>query len=265
KPLPSICLPETTVICQGNCVQLNGRAGSCKLTSANLTYSWAPTTGITGNPFSPFITACPTVTTVYTLTATNSVTLCSNSATTTVEVFPSTFTITGPTSVECGTVNTYSVTPVLPPPVTYVWQSTNPSATGTGTSANVSFSPYGGSISWEVSMPGCTSETTYSVGCGLPKGPEHNSGNTTTQFASNNVIVYPNPAGNTLNIQLELQVNQVLNMCIYNSLGEVVKCETLKDNLSAISINTLPAGIYFYRISDTTGSLIKADKLMIVH
>ena len=54
-------------------------------------------------------------------------------------------------------------------------------------------------------------------------------------------------------------------MCMYNNLGEQIKCETLTENISHISTSMLPAGIYFYRIVNTDGTLIKSDKIMIVH
>lgn len=77
--------------------------------------------------------------------------------------------------------------------------------------------------------------------------------------------VYPNPTSSLLNVEVQLQPNEVDNLCLYNSLGELIKCETLKSTLTTISTSDLPSGIYYYRIEQSNGSLIQADKVMVVH
>jgi hypothetical protein len=76
--------------------------------------------------------------------------------------------------------------------------------------------------------------------------------------------VYPNPASTLLNVEIQLQPNQTATICIYNSLGAEIKCENLTSTLTTINTSNLSAGIYYYRIMDNNGSLIKADKEIIV-
>jgi|GEM_PF-884927 hypothetical protein len=94
-----------------------------------------------------------------------------------------------------------------------------------------------------------------------------NVGKTTTLpvVVNRNAIVYPNPASTLLNVQVQLQQNEIANICLYNSVGEVVRCLALKSNITTLPIEDLSAGIYYYRITDVTGAPIKADKVMVIH
>jgi hypothetical protein len=78
------------------------------------------------------------------------------------------------------------------------------------------------------------------------------------------VMVYPNPASTLLSVQIQLQPGETVIICLYNNLGEEVKCEVLKTNLSTVSITNLAEGIYYYRVIDNNGNLIKSDKIMVI-
>ncbi|MEO6883144.1 MAG: choice-of-anchor tandem repeat GloVer-containing protein [Bacteroidia bacterium] len=80
-----------------------------------------------------------------------------------------------------------------------------------------------------------------------------------------NVKVYPNPATNLLNVAVDMQQIKSGSICLYNTTGQEVECEDLSGNITSISINKLSAGLYYYRILNSNGSLIKADKITIVH
>jgi uncharacterized repeat protein (TIGR03803 family) len=80
-----------------------------------------------------------------------------------------------------------------------------------------------------------------------------------------NAAVYPNPANSLLTVELDLQPNETGFICIYNSMGEQVRCETLKNNITTLPISDLSMGIYYYRITDLDDNLIKSDKVMIIH
>lgn len=61
--------------------------------------------------------------------------------------------------------------------------------------------------------------------------------------ADNNIKLYPNPAGDLLNIDMpDLQYNQVI---IRNILGEAVIQQLLSAHHTAVATTALPAGIYF--------------------
>ena len=89
---------------------------------------------------------------------------------------------------------------------------------------------------------------------------------TTTQAIPDlSAKVYPNPANSTLNVEVRLPSGKAYQICIYSSLGEKVICEQLEQNITSLPTNTLVPGIYYYRISDMNGLLIKSDKVMIIH
>ena len=68
-----------------------------------------------------------------------------------------------------------------------------------------------------------------------------------------------------LNVEVTLPQGIIYEMCMYNSLGEKVVCKQLEQNITSLPTNNLVQGIYYYRITNENGSLIKADKVMIVH
>ncbi|MEO6882594.1 MAG: T9SS type A sorting domain-containing protein [Bacteroidia bacterium] len=80
-----------------------------------------------------------------------------------------------------------------------------------------------------------------------------------------NVKVYPNPATNLLNVAVDMQQIKSGSICLYNTTGQRVECEDLSGNITSISTNKLSAGLYYYRITDSYGNLVKADKVVITH
>ena len=79
------------------------------------------------------------------------------------------------------------------------------------------------------------------------------------------VKVYPNPANNLLNVAIALPKGELgYTMCLYNSEGNRVMCETLSNDISTFSINQLSSGMYYYRIVDGSGNIVKADKVTII-
>ncbi len=87
--------------------------------------------------------------------------------------------------------------------------------------------------------------------------------NTTSGFGnglqdiSGMVSIYPNPAQNTLNIELgEVQRNEIT---IYSIQGKLVKTivSDLNNSLKTIDIADLPSGFYVVNISSPTGTVMK--------
>ena len=91
---------------------------------------------------------------------------------------------------------------------------------------------------------------------------ENKTSNSKNYISAN---VFPNPANSMLNIEVSLQPDETATICLYNSIGERVKCETLSTYLTTMSTSDLAAGIYYYRITDKDNNSIKADKIMITH
>ncbi len=89
------------------------------------------------------------------------------------------------------------------------------------------------------------------------------SGN--NSIGKHNVMVYPNPANTELYIELSLQKGQTANICVYNTLGQLILCNGLQNSLNILQIDKLSSGLYYYRIIDNNGDLLKADKQLIIH
>ena len=77
------------------------------------------------------------------------------------------------------------------------------------------------------------------------------------------IAIYPNPAKTnfTLNIKNNPLVN--LSMNIYNSIGALVKTETLTQNKQVVNIEDLPDGLYTVEL--ISQNWIKNQKLLIQH
>jgi len=77
--------------------------------------------------------------------------------------------------------------------------------------------------------------------------------------------VYPNPANTELNIEVALQPGETARMCLYNSLGQEVECKDLTKNLTALPTKVFAEGLYYYRITNNSGNVLKEGRQMIVH
>jgi OOP family OmpA-OmpF porin len=79
------------------------------------------------------------------------------------------------------------------------------------------------------------------------------------------VKTYPNPSSDGI-FTIVLKANSDrLKVAVYNILGEEVYSRySIPSTQFSIDISNQPSGIYFYRITDENGSILKADKLLIV-
>ena len=48
-------------------------------------------------------------------------------------------------------------------------------------------------------------------------------------------------------------------------MGQQIMYQNLVSDLTTLSISNLTSGIYYYRITDMHGNLIKADKVLVLH
>ena len=69
------------------------------------------------------------------------------------------------------------------------------------------------------------------------------------------VVIYPNPATNTLFIELGKTKNTT-TVNILNVTGEVVHTEILESNISQINIDDLKVGLYFVKIQNNNNTYI---------
>ncbi len=83
--------------------------------------------------------------------------------------------------------------------------------------------------------------------------------------ASFNLSVYPNPTNTILNIHITLREGEVIYFNLYNAMGQQIQRMQLKNNLTALLLNNYSTGLYYYRIIDSNGNVLKADKQMVIH
>jgi hypothetical protein len=112
-------------------------------------------------------------------------------------------------------------------------------------------------------------ENNYSLfnicGIGNPLRPERITSKQ-VNVDSTTAKVYPNPAKSEINVELTNTESQSIDyFYLYNAMGQQVQSKELNGNTATtVSVNTLAPGIYFYRITTSENTIIKADKLIII-
>ncbi len=79
--------------------------------------------------------------------------------------------------------------------------------------------------------------------------------------SSTDVKVYPNPSSGLFNVQISNSYNNQIE--VYNMLGERVYSAKQVSKNTSIDLSGKSSGVYFYRVSNETGSLISQGKLVI--
>lgn len=76
-------------------------------------------------------------------------------------------------------------------------------------------------------------------------------------IAAQNVSLYPNPAGNQLNISLQTSSKLKAQVNIIDVQGKVVMTVEMKNNLAQLDISNLKPGMYFAKISANDHQVVK--------
>lgn len=79
------------------------------------------------------------------------------------------------------------------------------------------------------------------------------------------VKIYPNPANTKLAIEVALENGQKAHLDLYDALGRHIEAIELKDGITTLPMANLAERLYYYRVLDENGKLLKADKEMIIH
>lgn len=218
-----------------------------------VSYSWLPVSGlntITGT----VVSASPANTTTYTVTGTDG--NCSASSMVTINVSGSapTISVSPVTTILCAT-SSVTLTASGPGGATYTWAP----STGLNTTSgkNVTASP--------------STLTTYTV-TGTKNGCFNTAQATVSPCATatdpdivsdeEGIILYPNPATNSLHIKMKNNNGQPINIVFYNSLGELIYKSSTQLNSIVIDLSGFPTGIYFIEVISTDGFTGKS-RLMI--
>jgi hypothetical protein len=76
------------------------------------------------------------------------------------------------------------------------------------------------------------------------------------------VLVYPNPAVNTVTVELENNQIKKPKYEIYNIKGQLVDKGRIKSNVQIIELSTLPEGIYMLNVHDRRGNKMATEKII---
>jgi hypothetical protein len=79
---------------------------------------------------------------------------------------------------------------------------------------------------------------------------------------SNHEKLYPNPSNGLFTIALQ-EITNHTQIEVYNAIGQNIYQCKLNPTTTEVNLKSHPSGIYFYRITDESGVLIKADKIII--
>ncbi|MEN8765268.1 MAG: CotH kinase family protein [Wenyingzhuangia sp.] len=85
----------------------------------------------------------------------------------------------------------------------------------------------------------------------------HTLSNQNTSIADKQILVYPNPTRGKLNIQIDNFDAESLEFTIFNPLGQVVRQYQWSSNEIQVDISNLSQGVYYYRIKNNKGLVVK--------
>lgn len=77
--------------------------------------------------------------------------------------------------------------------------------------------------------------------------------------ASNDIILYPNPANNELNVVYSANAD-VKNIAVYNIIGKVLTVYKVAGSSANLNIENIPSGIYFVRLYNSQGNVVVTRK-----
>jgi aminopeptidase N len=81
-----------------------------------------------------------------------------------------------------------------------------------------------------------------------------------------NSMIFPNPAENTVNLQIQLKKRASLQIIIINSAGQIFDIKKINlsagKNTESLDISNLAVGLYFIKIQDTEGQTLHTHQLI---
>ncbi len=88
--------------------------------------------------------------------------------------------------------------------------------------------------------------------------------NTTDDKKDKSIDVYPNPANNFI-IIYSYAANAARNIELHDATGKIVKKQKAVNLTTRVETNNLAAGVYILKVTDTTGKVIRIEKVLIQH
>ena len=115
-----------------------------------------------------------------------------------------------------------------------------------------SIGPYYITINVTGGAPGTSKNLTFIINrtpTGVPVVPN----------ASSDVLLYPNPAADELNIVYDASAD-VKNIAVYNIIGKVMAVYKVTGPSANLNLEAMPAGIYFVRLANSYGQVVATKK-----
>ncbi len=76
---------------------------------------------------------------------------------------------------------------------------------------------------------------------------------------SEEIVLYPNPAYSEVNVVYD-EASDIKNIAVYNIIGKVMTVYKVNGNSANLNIESIPSGIYFVRLYNSTGSVVVTRK-----
>ncbi len=86
-----------------------------------------------------------------------------------------------------------------------------------------------------------------------------NVGVNNTVAPASDILMYPNPAKEELNVVYE-GVPDIKNIAIYNIIGKVMAVYHVNESSANLNLESMPSGIYFVRLLNSTGNVVVTKK-----
>lgn len=90
----------------------------------------------------------------------------------------------------------------------------------------------------------------------------YNLQTTVNETELNEIKVYPNPADNYVYFEFSNLSGKVVTIEMYNSSGQLVDKQITNNNNFKYSVSTYPLGIYMYKITNVSGSIMGVGKII---
>lgn len=82
---------------------------------------------------------------------------------------------------------------------------------------------------------------------------------TTQSTANDDIVLYPNPAGDELNVLFGVY-NDIKSMVVYNVIGKAMNVYKVAGNSASIDLAGMPSGIYFVKLYGSMGNVVATRK-----
>ncbi len=201
------------------------------------------------------IVISPSITTVYTMVATNTITGCAATFSITGTVKTRTITITTTNTLLCaGQTATLLATASGAGGLYYVWTGGNSSFTGDNVVSPTTTTIY--TVNAVDNNMGNTNNTNCSYPATFTQSVSTCTG--IDEATNNNVVsIYPNPANDFMTVSLAAESFNSTTIYIINALGEIVLTEKATSSNTTLNTSNLTSGIYFVKMESKNGSAIK--------